>query len=70
VFRLLSLVTVDGLVEPGDANGDPIASDMSLREALGASLWSGRTALPVRRDGAIIGRVTRVAIEDHARSIA
>lgn len=70
VFRLLSLVTVDGLVEPGDAQGDPIASDMSLREALGASLWSGRSALPVSRDGAIIGRVTRLAIEDHARSMA
>ncbi len=70
VFRLLSLETVDGLVETGGASGDAINSDMSLREALGASLWSGRTALPVSRDGQIIGRITRAAIEKHARRVA
>lgn len=70
VFRLLSLETVDGLVETGDASGDAINSDASLREALGASLWSGRTALPVSRDGQIIGRITRAAIEEHARRVA
>lgn len=70
VFRLLSLETVDNLVEPGDADGDAISSDTSLREALGASLWSGRSALPVSRDGQIVGRITRTAIEDHARRVA
>lgn len=70
VFRLLSLETVDGLVEPGEAEGEAIASGTSLREALGASLRSGRPALPVSRDGRIVGRVTRVAIEDHARRVA
>ncbi|MFC7067642.1 ABC transporter ATP-binding protein [Brucella rhizosphaerae] len=70
VFRLLSLETVDNLLEPGDADGDAISSDTSLREALGASLWSGRSALPVSRDGQIVGRITRTAIEDHARRVA
>lgn len=70
VFRLLSLETVDGLVEPGEASGDAINSDVSLREALGASLWSGRTALPVSRGGQIVGRITRAAIEEHARRVA
>ncbi|HWT61941.1 MAG TPA: ABC transporter ATP-binding protein [Ochrobactrum sp.] len=70
VFRLLSLETVDNLVEPGGADGDAISSDISLREALGASLWSGRLALPVSRDGQVIGRITRTAIENHARRVA
>lgn len=67
VFRLLSLNTVEDLLEAGEAQGEPVAATTSLREALGASLWSGRTALPVSRDGAIIGRVTRAAIEQHAQ---
>lgn len=70
VFRLLSLETVDGLIEPGQADGEAISSETSLREALGASLWSGRPALPVSRDGQIVGRITRTAIEDHARRVA
>lgn len=70
VFRLLSLETVDGLIEPGQADGEAISSETSLREALGASLWSGRPALPVSRNGQIVGRITRKAIEDHARRVA
>ncbi|MBO1041264.1 ABC transporter ATP-binding protein [Brucella pituitosa] len=70
VFRLLSLETVDGLIEPGQADGEAISSETSLREALGASLWSGRPALPVSRNGQIVGRITRTAIEDHARRVA
>jgi osmoprotectant transport system ATP-binding protein len=70
IFRLLSLETVDGFVEPGEASGEAISSDTSLREALGASLWSGRLTLPVSRDGQIIGRITRTMIEDYARRVA
>lgn len=70
VFRLLSLETVDDLIEPGQADGEAISSETSLREALGASLWSGRPALPVSRNGQIVGRITRTAIEDHARRVA
>jgi osmoprotectant transport system ATP-binding protein len=67
VFRLLSLDKVESLVETGSADGEPISSDLSLREALGASLWSGRDMLPVSREGEVIGRITRAAIENHAR---
>ncbi|MBV2142997.1 ABC transporter ATP-binding protein [Falsochrobactrum sp. TDYN1] len=70
VFRLLALNTVSGLIETGHADGEPVASSASLREALGTSLWSGRPALPVSREGKIIGRVTRTAIEDYARKAA
>jgi len=67
VFRLLSLDKVESLTEQGAADGDPVAASLSLREALGASLWTGRDALPVSQDGKIIGRITRAAIENHAR---
>jgi len=70
VFRLLSLETVEDLVEPGPAAGDAIDVTTSLRDALGASLWSGATVLPVCRDGTMIGRVSRAAIEARARSLA
>ncbi|MCD2174306.1 ABC transporter ATP-binding protein [Rhizobium sp. C4] len=58
-FRLLSLAPVADLLEPGDASGEPIDAAASLKDALAEALWSGRAALPVRRDGAIVGRVTR-----------
>ncbi|NKB84617.1 ABC transporter ATP-binding protein [Brucella grignonensis] len=70
IFRLLSLETVDGLIEPGQAEGEAISSDTSLREALGTSLWSGRPALPVSRNGEIVGCITRTAIENRARRVA
>jgi osmoprotectant transport system ATP-binding protein len=65
-FRLLSLIPVSDLVEDGPADGAPLASGASLRDALAACLWTGRTAVPVDRDGAIVGRVTIQAIHDRA----
>ncbi|HWU64252.1 MAG TPA: ABC transporter ATP-binding protein [Ensifer sp.] len=58
-FRLLSLSPVGDLLEPGDAPGEPIDASQSMKDALSEALWSGRGALPVMRDGAVIGRVTR-----------
>ena len=58
-FRLLSLETVAHEVEPGEADGEPIAVDADLRNVLAELLWSRREAAPVaERDGRIVGRVT------------
>ena len=57
-FRLLALDIVLNHVEPGDAPGDKIDCQASLREAYGECLWSGRTALPVIQNGKHIGRIT------------
>jgi osmoprotectant transport system ATP-binding protein len=69
-FRLLSLIPVSDLVEDGPAHGNPLPSGASLRDALAACLWTGRTAVPVAREGAIVGRVTieaiRARVELHA----
>jgi osmoprotectant transport system ATP-binding protein len=62
-FRLMALRIVDDLVEPGAAPGAPIPAGTSVRDALAESLWSERPALPVARDGVILGRVTRAALE-------
>jgi osmoprotectant transport system ATP-binding protein len=62
-FQLMALRLVDALVEPGDAPGPPIPAGTSVRAALAESLWSRRPALPVSRDGVILGRVTRAALE-------
>ena len=62
-FQLMALRVVDDLVEPGAAPGEPIPAGTSVRAALAESLWSRRAALPVSRDGAILGRVTRAALE-------
>ncbi|MCJ2050413.1 ABC transporter ATP-binding protein [Methylobacterium sp. J-070] len=62
-FQLMSLRVVDDLVEPGAAPGTPIPAGTSVRAALAESLWSRRAALPVSRDGVILGRVTRAALE-------
>lgn len=70
IYRLLALRSVETLTEPGPAEGAPIASNASLREALGTSLWSGRDALPVIKNGQIMGRITRKAIETYAREAA
>lgn len=61
-FRMLSLSPVSELTEPGDAPGAPIEASASLKDALAEALWSGRPALPVLRDGAIVGRVTRESL--------
>ncbi|WP_372424026.1 ABC transporter ATP-binding protein [Salinarimonas chemoclinalis] len=65
-FRLLSLVRVGDLAEPGDAPGAPLDAGLSARDALAELLWSGRVAAPVARDGTIVGRVRRDALEQRA----
>ncbi|MBP1181940.1 ABC transporter ATP-binding protein [Methylobacterium sp. PvR107] len=62
-FQLMALRIVDDLVEPGPAPGAPIMAGTSVRDALAESLWSQRPALPVSRDGVILGRVTRATLE-------
>ncbi len=61
-FRLLGLAQVASLVEPGDAGGAPVSAGATLRQAYGELLWSRRAALPVERDGVIIGRITAEAL--------
>jgi osmoprotectant transport system ATP-binding protein len=66
-FRLLSLGKVGDAVEPGPAEGEAIAADASLRDALATLLWSGRQALPVVAvDGSPLGRVTVDALVKRA----
>ncbi len=65
-FRLLSLKTVGEAMETGSAEGAPIADTASLREAYAQMLWSRRDALPVTREGAVVGRVSRAACEKEA----
>jgi len=62
-FQLMALRVVDDLIEPGPAPGEPIPAGISVRAALAESLWSQRPALPVSRDGVLLGRVTRAALE-------
>jgi osmoprotectant transport system ATP-binding protein len=61
-LRLLSLIPVSQVVVDGPAEGAAIASDASLRDALSACLWTGRSAVPVERSGVSIGHVTLDAI--------
>ena len=61
-LRLLSLIPVSQVVVNGPAEGATIASDASLRDALSACLWTGRSAVPVERGGVPIGHVTLDAI--------
>ncbi|MGB3338147.1 MAG: ABC transporter ATP-binding protein [Devosia sp.] len=61
-FRLLSLAKVADHIETGDVTGEPIEASASLRDAYAELLWSGRPALPVRRDGQIVGQVTLNAL--------
>jgi len=65
-LRLLSLIPVSQVVVDGPAEGVAIPSDASLRDALSACLWTGRTAVPVARDGVQIGHVTLDAIRARA----
>ncbi len=61
-IRLLSLISVGDLIEPGAAEGDMLPDTASLRDALSACLWTGRDAVPIGRGGQHIGRVTLAAI--------
>lgn len=65
-LRLLSLIPVSQVVVDGPAEGAAIPSEASLRDALSACLWTGRTAVPVERDGVPIGHVTLDAIRRSA----
>lgn len=56
-FRLLSLSHLADHVEPGEAEGEPLPSSASLREAFSELLWSGREAAPVTARGEVIGRI-------------
>ncbi len=67
-FRLLSLQTVDSVVEPGQGEGEPIPAGTSLRDAYADCLWTGRRALTVVDNaGHPLGRVTIEALAQHAR---
>ena len=58
-FRLLSLVSAAEAVEPGEAEGAPVAAEANLRDALAELLWSRRAAAPVAdRSGRVLGRIT------------
>lgn len=61
-FRLLSLSRVGDHVEPGTASGAPVDVTASLRDAYAELLWSARTALPVTRDGQVVGQVSLAAL--------
>ncbi len=65
-LRLLSLIPVSEVVVAGPAQGAALASDASLRAALSACLWTGRTSVPVERGGVLIGHVTLDAIRHRA----
>ncbi|WP_026792658.1 ABC transporter ATP-binding protein [Pleomorphomonas oryzae] len=66
-FHYLTLGTLGSAVEPGEADGAPLAASASLYEGLGALLWSGRKAAPViGDDGAPLGRVSLSGITDRA----
>jgi osmoprotectant transport system ATP-binding protein len=67
-FRLLSLIEVNEVLEPGEGEGEPISASTSLRDAYAECLWSGRDALTVvDGTGARIGRVTLDLLARHAR---
>ncbi|WP_273771303.1 ABC transporter ATP-binding protein [Brucella intermedia] len=58
-FRLLSLMDLKTVLQPGDASGETLPVTASQRDALAALLWSGRQALPVLdAEGRPLGRVT------------
>ncbi|MEO1990181.1 MAG: ABC transporter ATP-binding protein [Martelella sp.] len=69
-FRMLSLTAASKMVEEGPAEGPPIADTASLRDALAQILWTGRDAVPVERDGVIIGRITRERLLQRAEGPA
>lgn len=68
-LRLLSLIPLSDVIEDGSAQGDALSPDASLRDALSACLWTGRTAVPVERDGETLGRVTLDALRAQAKVV-
>jgi len=70
-FRLLSLAPVSSIVEPGTADGPPIAATATLRDALSELLWHQREALPVAGpDGTLVGRISLASLRAHAGAAA
>lgn len=70
-FRLLALAKIKDAVEPGSAEGEPIALSGTLHDALSQLMWSGRATLPVAdASGAVVGRVSVVGILEHGRRLA
>ena len=70
-FRLLSLSPVSSIVEPGEAEGPPIAETATLRDALSELLWHQRDALPVAAgDGRLVGRISLASLQAHAGAAA
>lgn len=69
-FRLLSLARVQDALEPGRAEGEPIAVTDSLHDALSRLMWTGRDDLPVAdASGAIVGKVSVGGILEHGRPL-
>jgi len=67
-LRLLSLIPLSEVVEDGEAPGDALSPEASLRDALSACLWTGRTAVPIMQGGTHLGRVTLNAIRARAEA--
>jgi osmoprotectant transport system ATP-binding protein len=61
-YRMLSLVSVAEVAEPGEAQGEAIAESATARDAVSELLWSDRAAAPVDRAGEVVGRVTLDAL--------
>jgi osmoprotectant transport system ATP-binding protein len=66
-FRLLSLGKVGDQIEPGEAEGEPISSAMTLRDAYAELLWSARKALPVTDGEKIVGKISLDALSKLAQ---
>jgi osmoprotectant transport system ATP-binding protein len=59
-LKLLSVLSIADIVEPGSAEGEPLTEHTSQRDALSAMLWAGCDVLPVvKDDGQLAGRVRR-----------
>lgn len=62
-LRLLALLPLAPLIEPGMAAGEPLPAGASLAEALAAMIWQGCERLPVSdAGGRPLGIVTREAV--------
>jgi osmoprotectant transport system ATP-binding protein len=67
-MRLLSLTTAGEAALPGEAGGQRVAANASLREALSQLLWCGaQAATVVADDGSVRGHLTLEAILTHGR---
>ncbi|MEX3547864.1 MAG: ABC transporter ATP-binding protein [Burkholderia sp.] len=70
-LKLLALTRLADAVEPGAAEGAPLATSGSLRDAMAELLWRGVEALPVVDEtGRSQGRITLAAIAGHARQVS